>query len=73
MLMHTPAIWSLTLHLRIAADLVTETDKAVEDTVSSTLREKYPDYDLYVLQAHYILSICSPSCTIQRLSSRIKY
>jgi len=30
---------------RTAADLVTETDKSVEDMVSSTLREKYPDYE----------------------------
>lgn len=27
-----------------SVDLVTETDKAVEDMVSSTLREKYPDF-----------------------------
>jgi len=33
----------------LAADLVTETDKAVEDMVSSTLREKYPDYEYAIL------------------------
>lgn len=27
-----------------SSDLVTETDKAVEDMVSSTLKKKYPDY-----------------------------
>ena len=27
-----------------AADLVTETDRAVEELISSSLRKKYPDY-----------------------------
>ena len=27
-----------------SSDLVTETDKAVEEIVSSTLKKKYPDY-----------------------------
>ena len=27
-----------------SVDLVTETDKAVEDMVSSTLKKEYPDY-----------------------------
>ena len=27
-----------------SSDLVTETDKAVEDLVATTLKEKYPDY-----------------------------
>lgn len=31
-----------------ASDLVTETDKAVEDMVSKSLKDKYPDYS-YVL------------------------
>lgn len=30
--------------VQVAADLVTETDKAVEEMVSSTLRDKYPDF-----------------------------
>jgi len=38
------------LHI-LAADLVTETDKAVEDMVSSTLREKYPDYEYVLLHS----------------------
>ena len=28
-----------------SVDLVTDTDKAVEDMVSSTLRKKYPDFE----------------------------
>lgn len=28
----------------VAADLVTETDKAVEDMVSNSLKSAYPDY-----------------------------
>ena len=28
-----------------SVDLVTDTDKAVEEMVSSTLREKYPDFE----------------------------
>lgn len=31
-------------YIHQAADLVTETDRAVEDLVSSTLRQKYPSY-----------------------------
>ena len=31
------------LHIA-ASDLVTETDKAVEDMVSSSLKSKFPDY-----------------------------
>ena len=27
-----------------SSDLVTETDKAVEDMISSTLKKEYPDY-----------------------------
>jgi len=52
----------LTHQLNIsAADLVTETDKAVEDMVSSTLREKYPDYEYVILHASLdpIVSYCT--------------
>src|ERR1700761_3391455 len=33
------------LTMMIAVDLVTETDKAVENFISSELRQKYPDYE----------------------------
>ena len=31
-----------------SSDLVTETDKAVEDMVSSSLKSKYPDYKYFI-------------------------
>lgn len=42
---------SLILHAA-ASDLVTETDKAVEDMVSSSLKSKFPDYSYVSTSSH---------------------
>ena len=38
----------LLMMMIVAADLVTETDKAVEKYVISALREHYPDYEYFL-------------------------
>lgn len=43
--------FSLILH-DTASDLVTETDKAVEDMVSSSLKSRFPDYSYVPRSSH---------------------
>ena len=47
-----------------SADLVTETDQAVEDMVSKALREKYPDFAYDLLLSYYCISV-PPILTIR--------